>query len=172
MQARLLDKSQPLAKRMRVVCSLRAVPGQGTVEALASCLDDESALLRHEIAYALGQKEDLEAMPLLIQTLRADKDPMVRHEAAEALGAIGAPEAISILKEYEHCDVEEVAHTCQLALDRIRWNAAKNQDANAADSGCPAPTSLTWIVSYCHELQTDAVDWMLTETQKAPSLCP
>lgn len=117
-----MDVRQPLAKRMRVVCSLRAVKGHDTVEALASCLNDESALLRHEIAYALGQKEDLSAVPVLIDTLRNDKDAMVRHEAAEALGAIGAPEAIAVLSEFENCDVEEVAHTCQLALDRIRWN--------------------------------------------------
>jgi deoxyhypusine monooxygenase len=124
-QDRLLDLKQPLAKRMRVVCSLRAVRGHGTIEALAACLKDDSALLRHEVAYALGQKEELAAVPILIDTLRNDKDAMVRHEAAEALGAIGAPQAIAVLEEFEHSDVEEVAHTCQLALDRIRWNAKK-----------------------------------------------
>ena len=126
-QTRLLDVKEPLAKRMRIVCSLRAVPGNGTVDALACCLKDESALLRHEVAYALGQKEDTSAIPILIDTLRNDCDAMVRHEAAEALGAIGSPEALKTLEEFESCDVEEVAHTCQLALDRIRW-ATKESD--------------------------------------------
>mmetsp|Transcript_62661 Transcript_62661/g.167955 ORF Transcript_62661/g.167955 Transcript_62661/m.167955 type:complete len:281 (+) Transcript_62661:59-901(+) len=117
---------------VQFVCSLRAVKGHGTVEALASCLKDESALLRHEIAYALGQKEDISALPILIQTLRDDKDPMVRHEAAEAIGAIGEPASLSILEEFEHCDVEEVAHTCQLALDRIRWKS-ENKDSGDAE---------------------------------------
>mmetsp|Transcript_11422 Transcript_11422/g.28020 ORF Transcript_11422/g.28020 Transcript_11422/m.28020 type:complete len:319 (+) Transcript_11422:235-1191(+) len=125
LKERLLDRSQPLAKRMRVVCSLRSVKGQGTVEALASCLDDESALLRHEVAYALGQKEETSAVSVLIKTLRHDGDSMVRHEAAEALGAIRAAEAEAILEEFEQCDCEEVAHTCQLALDRIRWARKK-----------------------------------------------
>ena len=125
---RLLDTKQPLAKRMRVVCSLRAVRGHGTVEALASCLNDESALLRHEVAYALGQKEEKDAVPVLIDTLRWDKDAMVRHEAAEALGAIGAEEGVAVLEEFEHSEVEEVAHTCQLALDRIRWNSKRKSD--------------------------------------------
>mmetsp|Transcript_45890 Transcript_45890/g.115066 ORF Transcript_45890/g.115066 Transcript_45890/m.115066 type:complete len:315 (+) Transcript_45890:89-1033(+) len=127
LKARLLDKSQPLAKRMRVVCSLRAVSGQGTVDALAACLDDESALLRHEVAYALGQKEEASAVPVLIKTLREDEDSMVRHEAAEALGAIRADEAERVLQEFENSDCEPLAHTCQLALDRIRW--ARKKDA-------------------------------------------
>lgn len=125
LQDRLLDRKEPLAKRMRVVCSLRAVKGNKTVDALASCLDDESALLRHEIAYALGQKEEASALGVLIDCLRKDPDSMVRHEAAEALGALGSPEALKILEEFENCDVEEVAHTCQLALDRIRWATKK-----------------------------------------------
>jgi deoxyhypusine monooxygenase len=131
MQQRLLDLSQPLTKRMRVVCSLRAVKGEGTIEALSSCMKDESALLRHEVAYALGQKEELSAVPILIDTLRNDEDTMVRHEAAEALGAMHlAAEAEAVLEEYENCDVEEVAHTCQLALDRIRW-ARKKAESQA-----------------------------------------
>jgi len=129
-QKRLLDRSQPLAKRMRVVCSLRAVAGQGTVEALASCLDDESALLRHEVAYALGQKEEASAVGVLIKALKEDQDSMVRHEAAEALGAINVAEAEKVLEEFENCDCEPLAHTCQLALDRIRWSRSKKDAAS------------------------------------------
>jgi hypothetical protein len=133
-QQRLLDLSQPLTKRMRVVCSLRAVKGEGTIEALASCMNDESALLRHEVAYALGQKEEVSAVPILIHTLRNDEDTMVRHEAAEALGAIQAAEAEAVLQEYENCEVEEVAHTCQLALDRIRWARKKAESQATSES--------------------------------------
>ena len=50
----------------------------------------------------------------------------MRHEAAEALGAIGDAAALSALEEFEQCDCLEVAHTCQLALDRIRWAAKKH----------------------------------------------
>ena len=71
-------------------------------------------------------------MLVLIDTLRKDNDAMVRHEAAEALGAIGAPEAVSVLEEFEHCDVEEVAHTCQLGLDRIRWNKKSAEQSDSA----------------------------------------
>ena len=50
----------------------------------------ESALLRHEIAYVLGQMQNTVALPTLIERLEdGDEHVMVRHEAAEAMGAIG-----------------------------------------------------------------------------------
>lgn len=42
---------------------------------------DESALLKHELAYCLGQIKKTSALPVLEQVLRNEKeDPMVRHE--------------------------------------------------------------------------------------------
>lgn len=46
---------------------------------------------------------------------------MVRHEAGEALGAIGDPAALSVLEDYCSDPIQEVAETCQLALQRLRW---------------------------------------------------
>ncbi len=54
-------------------------------------LADDSALLRHEICYVLGQLRQAKAIPVLVSLLEADRDVMVRHEAAEALGAIADP---------------------------------------------------------------------------------
>lgn len=47
---------------------------------------DHSALLKHELAYVLGQINDTHAIPILSSTL-ADKkeDPMVRHEVSHFL---------------------------------------------------------------------------------------
>lgn len=48
-----------------------------------------SALLKHEVAFVLGQLQNAKAIPALTQALAdAGETPMVRHEAAEALGAI------------------------------------------------------------------------------------
>jgi deoxyhypusine monooxygenase len=42
---------------------------------------DESALLKHELAYCLGQTKNTAALPTLTGVLRDEKeDPMVRHE--------------------------------------------------------------------------------------------
>ncbi len=54
-------------------------------------LADDSALLRHEICYVLGQLRKAKAIPVLVNLLEVDRDVMVRHEAAEALGAIADP---------------------------------------------------------------------------------
>jgi deoxyhypusine monooxygenase len=48
-----------------------------------------SALLKHEVAFVLGQLQNAKAMPALKQALAdSGESAMVRHEAAEALGAI------------------------------------------------------------------------------------
>ena len=45
---------------------------------------DESALLKHELAYCLGQMKNTSALPMLESVLADEKeDPMVRHEVCE-----------------------------------------------------------------------------------------
>ena len=47
---------------------------------------DESALLKHELAYVLGQKKDERALPVLTRVLEdTGEDPMVRHEVRRLL---------------------------------------------------------------------------------------
>ena len=46
-----------------------ADPGAADTEAHAAALDDQSALLRHEAAYCLGQQNQAEAVPILQQLL-------------------------------------------------------------------------------------------------------
>ena len=71
------------------------------MEALLLGLADDSALLRHEICYVLGQLRKAKAIPVLVDLLEVDRDVMVRHEAAEALGAIADP----ALLEQEQLDL-------------------------------------------------------------------
>ena len=55
--------------------------------------DTSSALLRHEVAYVLGQMQLPCAVPALAESLRRHNEHrMVRHESAEALGAIEFPD--------------------------------------------------------------------------------
>lgn len=45
---------------------------------------DESALLKHELAYCLGQIKNTAALPVLESVLTNEKeDPMVRHEVSK-----------------------------------------------------------------------------------------
>ncbi|MEE6487784.1 hypothetical protein FKM82_015023 [Ascaphus truei] len=118
----LLDTGRPLRSRFRALFTLRNVGGPEAIEWISRGFVDESELLKHELAYCLGQMMDRRAVPVLSEVLRdRGQEPMVRHEAGEALGAIGDPEVLELLKEYSQDPVIEVAETCQLAVQRIEW---------------------------------------------------
>ena len=86
----LLDPSRPLKERFRALFALRGLGGAGAVAQMAQVLRrDKSALLKHEVAYCLGQMGDGEALEVLREVLADTKqEAIVRHEAGEALGAI------------------------------------------------------------------------------------
>ncbi|KAM8939816.1 deoxyhypusine hydroxylase [Pelodytes ibericus] len=138
----LLDPTRPLPARFRALFTLRNLGGAEAVELIGRGFCDESALLKHELAYCLGQMRDRRALPTLISVLRdRTQEPMVRHEAGEALGAIGDPEVLELLKEYSTDPVIEVAETCQLAIRRIEWlkENPDTPDNNPYSSVDPAP---------------------------------
>ncbi|XP_074163469.1 deoxyhypusine hydroxylase [Sminthopsis crassicaudata] len=118
----LVDPKQPLQARFRALFTLRGLGGPGAISWISQAFGDESALLKHELAYCLGQMQDARAIPVLVEVLKdTNQEPMVRHEAGEALGAIGNPEVLELLKEYSKDPVIEVAETCQLAVQRLEW---------------------------------------------------
>lgn len=146
----LADQSQPLTNRFRALFTLRNLGGHEAIDCISKCFDDTSALLKHELAYCLGQMQDEYAIPYLIRVLKDKKqEAMVRHEAGEALGAIGSPEVLNVLREYASDPQIEVAETCQLALQRIEWfnekssEESKNLSTNPYKSIDPAPPSQT-----------------------------
>nr|NVI76179.1 nero [Cucujiformia] len=101
--------------------------------------------------YCLGQMQDENANSILVSVLEdKSQEPMVRHEAAEALGAIGSLRNISVLEKYKEDPVIEVAETCELALDRIKWsqqpNDTKRTSENPYKSVDPAPPHESIIV--------------------------
>ncbi|XP_039135137.1 deoxyhypusine hydroxylase-B [Dioscorea cayenensis subsp. rotundata] len=136
---RLLDRSQPIAERFRALFSLRNLRGPGPREALLLATKDSSNLLAHEAAFALGQMQDLEAVPTLVEILKDHSlHPIVRHEAAEALGAIGFEGIVPLLENTLALDpAVEVKETCELALRRIR----EKKNAGNEDGQCHVETS-------------------------------
>ncbi|GIL45284.1 hypothetical protein Vafri_2444 [Volvox africanus] len=122
LKQKLLDPSTTLPEKYRILFSLRNVKGAAAHNALELALKDESALFRHDVAFCLGQRQDVQAVEVLTNILHnADEHPMVRHEAGEALGAIGTEDCLVPLREHLNDAVLEVAETCQLALQRIEW---------------------------------------------------
>ena len=81
----LCNEDEKMFQRMRALFALRNIGGKDSVDALAAAYDSKSALLKHEIAYVMGQMQDPHAVPHLIERLEdGEEDVMVRHEAAEA----------------------------------------------------------------------------------------
>eukprot|EP00475_Leptophrys_vorax_P022564 TRINITY_DN3071_c0_g1_i1.p1 TRINITY_DN3071_c0_g1~~TRINITY_DN3071_c0_g1_i1.p1 ORF type:complete len:323 (-),score=70.30 TRINITY_DN3071_c0_g1_i1:29-946(-) len=118
----ICDENAPIAKRMRCCFILKSMGTNEAVDRLALGMDSSSVLLKHEIMYVMGQMKLPHANSTLEKVLRNEnEDPVVRHEAAEALAAIGSAESIQIIEEYSRSTVKEVAETCQIALERLRW---------------------------------------------------
>lgn len=128
----LTSESSPLAARFRALFSLKHLASQQpptpqslpAIDAIAAAFTSPSALLKHELAYCLGQTRNFAAVPYLT-TVLDDKaeDPMCRHEAAEALGALGHEGSLELLKTYRD-DAQEVTvvrETCEIAVSRIEW---------------------------------------------------
>lgn len=118
----LMDETAPMFQRMRTVFSLRNDGSDEACLALCGAFVTTSALLRHELAYVLGQMQNPVALPTLVERLKdEDEHIMVRHEAAEAMGAIGHPSSKPVLEAHLSDPHPEVAESCEVALDLLKW---------------------------------------------------
>ncbi|CAO2654789.1 Nn.00g115220.m01.CDS01 [Neocucurbitaria sp. VM-36] len=156
----LTSESEPLARRFRALFSLKHlaslqpanVQTVPAIEAIAAAFSSPSALLKHELAYCLGQsRHDAAIAPLRGVLEDKDEDSMCRHEAAEALGALGDKGSLGLLKELrdDAKEVDVVRETCDIAVDRIEWENGlqkeqeqlKKSDFTSIDPAPPLPQS-------------------------------
>jgi deoxyhypusine monooxygenase len=115
--------------RMRALFALRNIGGNEAIDSLAAAFNSASALLKHEIAYVMGQMQDSHAVHHLIERLEdKDEDVMVRHEAAEALGAIGDRAALKTLEMFKYDTEIVVAESCEVAIDLLEWISGERFD--------------------------------------------
>ncbi|KAI5463749.1 armadillo-type protein [Mariannaea sp. PMI_226] len=151
----LCSEETPLPVRFRALFSLKHVAKHseieenvlGAIDAMAAAFTTPSALLKHELAYCLGQAPHRAAIKPLREVLAdLEQDNMVRHEAAEALGALGWADNLDILKQYRDRQGEDVSvvETCEIAIDRIEWENSeerKKERLQASDFASidPAP---------------------------------
>lgn len=154
----LNDKSQTLSSRFRALFLLRNTNDDRSVDLICKCFSDSSALLKHELAYCLGQMQNPTAICCLLSVLEdKEQEPMVRHEAGEALAAIGDPEnkfdIKKVLMRYSNDPIKEVAETCQLALQMIKWRDENGQNPRSAyNSIDPAPAAKTYNMTSVDDL--------------------
>ena len=128
LEASLLNTSGTvkLDVRFRTLFTLKGIAALSeekrlrVIDIISRALNDDSALLKHELAYVLGQIKDTRALPRLEEVLSDEKEhAMVRHEAAEAMGAISSPSALPVLQKYLHDDDISIRETCHLAIHKI-----------------------------------------------------
>lgn len=128
----LVSETAPLARRFRALFSLKhhaalqppTKQSLPAIQAIAAAFASPSALLKHELAYCLGQSRNLASVPYLRRVLEDDaEDAMCRHEAAEALGALGDHGSLPLLRQLRDSAAQPVVvrETCDIAVDRIEW---------------------------------------------------
>ncbi|XP_078427627.1 ARM repeat superfamily protein [Wolffia australiana] len=121
----LLSEEESMYERYAALFALRNRGGDAAISAIISSLRAKSALLRHEVAYVLGQLQDKEAISALSKVLEdADEHPMVRHEAAEALGSIADGASVDLLKRFALDPEPLVAQSCEVALNMLEFERA------------------------------------------------
>lgn len=145
LQELLLDDTAPIANRIHAVFMVRKIGTKEGIDLLGKTMYVPSVLLAHEAAFVLGQIGDTHAVAALSAVLRnAELNCVVRHEAAEALAAIGAQDAVPILREHLSDPSQEVAETCQIALDKLAWlqeNGGVEDESSTFKTVDPAPAS-------------------------------
>ncbi|KAF1803462.1 armadillo-type protein [Mucor lusitanicus] len=135
-----------LAERFRSLFTLKNIANDQAIDIISRAFADDSELLKHELAYCLGQIGNPRANPTLEKVLEdLNEAEMVRHEAAEALGAIGSLESLPILEKYLKDENQSVVDTCELAIDKIKYDndpqtkAEREANKSLYSSVDPAP---------------------------------
>lgn len=132
----LANAGEPLYERYQGLFTLRNLGGAATAEALAGVLrgDTSSAVLRHEVAFVLGQMEEESAVQALSFNLACQHEhAMVRHEAAIALGTIGTPVAEDALRAHLKDPDLLVSQSCEVALATAAyWRAWEELEARVS----------------------------------------
>ncbi len=82
----LRNTTLPLKLRFRALFTLKNLGDREAIDQISASFNDRSALLKHELAYCLGQMKNSYASSTLISIL-ADKSQeiVVRHEAGKKL---------------------------------------------------------------------------------------
>ena len=109
--------------RYEAIFAARNRGGEEAVSLMSKCLETaKSALLKHEVAFVLGQLQNAQATEVLVRVLKDPAEhPMVRHEAAEALGSVAESDdqVMGLLREYCKVEVQCVGQSCVVAMDML-----------------------------------------------------
>ena len=146
----LNDKDEMV--RAMAAAAVASMPGGEAVIALTPLLNDRSAFVRTETAYALGRVGDPSAVTALSARTRDDRAVEVRSAAAVSLGKIGdaagVAALVSVLEMAPREDTEFLRRSAALSLGQI---AAKSRAGGASRTVTAAVTVLVKTLNNSRE---------------------
>lgn len=140
----LLSANESITAKMRALFTLRNIHTDESASIIGAAFSSRSVLLKHELAYVLGQMTRECSVQTLLSVLKNEyEDEIVRHEAAEALGNYRRKEHIETLKMYLDHPSVPLRETCALAIQKIRSEPRESVSAfMSKDPAYPAQTTL------------------------------
>ncbi|KAI5192136.1 deoxyhypusine monooxygenase [Nematocida minor] len=141
----LKDEAAPLKLRFRALFALRSICTDESVAAIAEAFTTSSVLLKHELAYVLGQMQNKTALPILEKILKNnDEDEIVRHEAGEAIATFGDTAYEQLLRKYSDIEVSKsraVSETCQIGAELIKNGGSRKSPFGSLDPALSSKTA-------------------------------
>lgn len=140
----LRNEAVPLVARFRALFMLRSVPTDESVQEISKAFAHASVLLKHELAYVLGQTANPSALDILVRVLEdGSENEIARHEAAEAIANFRNETHLPLLEKYSDPVVSmsiPVAETCQIGADLVRRGRADTETGTSPFGSLdPAP---------------------------------
>eukprot|EP01016_Furgasonia_blochmanni_P030802 TRINITY_DN3194_c0_g1_i17.p1 TRINITY_DN3194_c0_g1~~TRINITY_DN3194_c0_g1_i17.p1 ORF type:complete len:381 (-),score=94.07 TRINITY_DN3194_c0_g1_i17:139-1206(-) len=120
----LVNPTAKLSEKYMAMFSLRSTPDDESIKLLQEAFPHvgDSEMLKHEVAYCLGQVGNMDNCYEFLTGIVEDTSqaPVVRHEAAEAIGNFGDERAVPLLEKYNNKQESNiVSDTCFLSLQKI-----------------------------------------------------
>ncbi|KAI5127679.1 deoxyhypusine monooxygenase [Nematocida parisii] len=138
----LQNEEEPLKLRFRALFALRNICTDESVFGIAEAFTTSSVLLKHELAYVLGQMQNRTALPILERVLvDGTEDEIVRHEAAEAIATFGDISYEALLRKYADIAISNsraVSETCQIGAELIKNGGSKKSEFGSLDPALSA----------------------------------
>lgn len=99
----LSDSNTPMKARYRALFTLRGIGSVTAIRIIAENFTDSSSLLKHEMAYCLGQMQNEYALDILRDLVQdIQQDIIVRHEAGESFHSFFSLMLIHIIYRFPY----------------------------------------------------------------------
>lgn len=117
----ILSEKSNISEKMRALFKLRHIDSDESVFAISKAFVNKSILLKHELAYVLGQMQRDSALSILEKVLcDEDENEIVRHEAAEALANFKHDHIPKILSRFVDHKSRPIRETCFIGLEKLK----------------------------------------------------